>query len=289
MSAAPIELVATCWTSAGDVAPLSPNEASPVDVFERIGAVAATGWSGMGLAQDDLRQIADGPGFPAVRRALTQAGLRHIDVELLTDWWETGEARRTSDRVRALLFGAADGLGAQHLKIGTAFGDALGSTGSLVAPLRELADEAADHGLRLMLEPMPFSMIASIPTGADLVRAVDRENCGLVVDAWHVFRAGTSLRDLAACLSLDILFGVELNDADADPVGSLFEDTRDRRRLCGQGAFDLVGLIQMLAATGWAGPWGVEILSDEHRAKDVTVALAEARETALDVLTTALS
>ena len=58
---------------------------------------------------------------------------------------------------------------------------------------------------------------------------------------------------------------------------------------CTVGAGSVVRHTVGVAATGWAGPWGVEILSDEHRAKDVTVALAEARETALDVLTTALS
>ncbi|MFT3660830.1 MAG: sugar phosphate isomerase/epimerase [Gordonia sp. (in: high G+C Gram-positive bacteria)] len=289
MSDSPFDLIATCWTSAGDVVPLAESEVSPVDVLERIAAIGATGWSGLGLAQDDLRHIADGIGFPAVRAAIDAAGLRSVDVELLGDWWETGRARAASDRVRSLLFAAADGLRAGTMKIGTAFGAPLDSIDPLVAPLRDLADEAAEHRLRLTLEPMPFSMISSIPLGADLVRAVDRPNCGVIVDAWHVFRADTSLPDLRACLSSDILFGVELNDADADPVGTLFEDTRDRRRLCGRGAFDLIGLIRTLADVGWTGPWGVEILSDEHRAEDVTVALTDARDTALEVLAAALS
>jgi len=44
-------------------------------------------------------------------------------------------------------------------------------------------------------------------------------------------------------------------------IGTLFEDTVDRRLFCGEGAFDLTGLGQVLRDLGFDGPWGVEILS----------------------------
>jgi hypothetical protein len=43
-----------------------------------------------------------------------------------------------------------------------------------------------------------------------------------VVDAWHVFRAGTSLAELRAALSPEMIFGVELVDAAHDEIGTLF-------------------------------------------------------------------
>lgn len=51
----PLELIATCWTSAGDVVPMTPDERSPYEVDKRVNAVAATGWAGLGLAHADLR------------------------------------------------------------------------------------------------------------------------------------------------------------------------------------------------------------------------------------------
>lgn len=77
---------------------------------------------------------------------------------------------------------------------------------------------------------------------------------------------------------------MELNDADADVVGTLFEDTVDRRRYCGEGSFDLAGTITALRAVGWTGPWGVEILSTEHRRLDVRRAAAHAAATARRLL-----
>jgi sugar phosphate isomerase/epimerase len=132
---------------------------------------------------------------------------------------------------------------------------------------------------------MPFTAVASIPQGAELVTAVGHPACGLVVDAWHVFRAGTTPAEVAACLTPDILFGVELDDADPAVVGTLFEDTVHRRRYCGEGTFDLPGLVRALRDTGFDGPWGVEILSDEHRARPLVEGLRMARDTALGVLT----
>ena len=80
------------------------------------------------------------------------------------------------------------------------------------------------------------------------------------------------------------IIGVELNDADEHVLGTLFEDTVHRRRYCGEGAFDLPAMISALRNAGWSGPWGVEILSDEHRSLPVEAALRRAAASARSVL-----
>jgi sugar phosphate isomerase/epimerase len=70
---------------------------------------------------------------------------------------------------------------------------------------------------------MAFSMVGSVPAAADLMRKVGMPGRGVVVDYWHVFRAGTSLDELSAGLDADQIFGVELNDAAAEIRGTLFE------------------------------------------------------------------
>jgi sugar phosphate isomerase/epimerase len=286
---API-MIATCWTSAGNVAPLAlPDERSPFDVLERVDAVAATGWGGLGLAQDDLRVVQQTVGFEALRERIHGAGLVHTEVELLTDWWETGPARAASDTVRSLLLDAAEALGAAHIKVGTSFSQALPSVQPLVQPLRDLTTEAAARGTRVAVEPMPFSMVSTVPMAAELVRAVGHPSCGVLVDSWHVFRAGTSLDELTKCLTPDIVFGVELDDADSDAVGSLFEDTVNNRRLCGEGSFDLAGLVRTMRDIGYHGGWGVEIISHEHRQLPLEDALRRALQTGRATVEAALA
>ncbi|MGG6382260.1 MULTISPECIES: sugar phosphate isomerase/epimerase family protein [Micrococcaceae] len=273
------ELVASCWTSAGNVAPLAQPETSPVPLADRVEAIAATGWSGFGLAHDDLAAARATIGFPALRGLIDDAGLRYIEVELLTDWWD--ESLATDWRPKfELLLEAAETLGARFIKVGTSLGQPLEDLDFLIEPLRQLTTEATLRGTRIALEPMPFSMVGSVPAAADLMRKVDMPDCGLVVDYWHVFRAGTTLEELSARLTADQIFGVELNDAAREIRGTLFEDTRDNRRLCGHGDQDVTGFIRSLKNLGFNGPWGVEILSSEHRALPVKEALQMAHATA---------
>ena len=48
-------------------------------------------------------------------------------------------------------------------------------------------------------------------------------------------------------------------------VGLLWQDTIYRRKLPGEGAFDVPGFIEAIDSTGFKGSWGVEILSDTLR------------------------
>ncbi|MBO1269721.1 sugar phosphate isomerase/epimerase family protein [Arthrobacter cavernae] len=272
--------IASCWTSAGNIAPLSTPETSPVPLSERLEAVASTGWAGFGLAHDDLLAARDTIGFSGLRKLIDVAGFSHVEVELLSNWWDDSRAHEWRPQFE-LLLDAAEALGTRFIKVGTALGDEMADYSELVAPLRQVTKEAIARGTRIALEPMAFSMVRSIPASADLMRLVDLPECGLVVDYWHIFRHGTSLEEVAQKLTADQVFGVELNDADAEVRGTLFEDTRDHRRLCGQGEQDVTGFISMLQGLGFNGPWGVEILSNEHRALPVRDALASAYSTAL--------
>lgn len=272
------KFIATCWTSAGNVAPLDASEVSPHSAFERLEAIAATGWSGFGFAHDDLRRIEETVGFKAVYDRAQELGLHHIEVELATNWWlpEDSGWRETWD----LLIRAATQMNAKMIKIGTAFGEPVEDFSHMVGPFRRLAEEAAEIGTKVALEPLPFSLIGSMPQGADLVTAVNHPAAGLLVDYWHIFRANTSLQELEQRVPVEQIFGIELNDALDEIVGTLFEDTRDNRKLLGEGDQDVVGFITTIQRMGYTGDWGVEILSAEQRAKPLLQGLQDAIDSA---------
>jgi len=275
------DLVATCWTTSGNARPLGVSEVSPYTPFERIDAVADDGWVGLGFAHQDLDLMSRTTGFSDVADHARSRGLQHVEVELVGDWWLDDAVWRPR---WALLLKAAEAFGAPFIKAGTAFSTPWSDLGPLVEPLRHLAQEAAEHGTKVALEPLPFSMVGSLPAGAELVERVGHPVAGLAVDFWHVFRAGTSLAELRARLSPEMVLAVELNDADAQSVGDLFEDTRDRRRYCGEGSQDVVGFVATMKDLGFTGPWGVEILSEEHRAAGLRSGLERARTTTLACL-----
>ena len=217
------DLLATCWTTAGDAAPLRGDERSPLPLRERVEAAA--------------------------------------------------------DEVRRKLLEAAGALGARHLKVAPDVSGEPWDHDRWVAEFAVLAEDARQAGTRVGLEFLPWSNIRTVHDGLRLVGEAGHDAGGLIIDVWHTERAGTPPAELAA-VPLRHIVGVELDDADADQVGTLFEDTVNRRRLCGEGAFDLQGCIRALRAAGWTGPWGVEILSESFRRLPVREAVAAAFATA---------
>jgi len=278
------QLVATCWTSAGDTSPIRFPATSPVPIAERVAAVADAGFAGMGLVADDLTAVRETIGVGALRRMIADHGLVHVEIELIERWWIPPGVPGNSYDVRELLFEAADALRPAFIKIGSDLGPRTQHPEQLIEPLRQLATQAGEHGTRVAIETMPFSIIPTVPMGAEIISAAAHPAVGLLLDAWHVFRAGTTLDELRQVLQPEMIFGVELDDAAPDMVGSQFEDTLNHRLLCGDGSFDLRGLVAALREKGFDGPWGVEILSSAFRRLPVAQALKLAADSTLTVL-----
>jgi sugar phosphate isomerase/epimerase len=277
------ELLATCWTTAGDAAPSREDWRSPVPLRARIEAAAAAGFTGFGVLAVDLAVAEREHGLTGVRAMLADNGIAHLELEGLPDWWSGGPERAVSDELRRFLLTAAEALGARHLKVTPDTSGEPWEPEQWATEFALLAGQAADAGARLGIEFLPWSNIATVHDAQRLVEDAGHPAGGIVIDVWHVERAGTSPAELAA-LPLNRIVGVELDDADSEVVGTLFEDTVDRRRYCGWGSFDLAGITSALRAAGWSGPWGVEILSTEHRRFDVRQAAANAATTARRLL-----
>ncbi|MFE5036718.1 sugar phosphate isomerase/epimerase family protein [Streptomyces sp. NPDC056683] len=277
------DLLATCWTTAGDTAPDRDDQRSPLSLRERAEAAGAAGFKGFGLLYADLVEAEREYGLAGVRSLFADNGLAHIELELLTDWWTDGPRRTASDAVRTELLRAAEVLGARHIKIGPDVEDQPWDLDVWAKEFAALAAQADGVGARLGIEFLPWSNLKTVHDGLELVETAGHPAGGLIIDVWHTERAHTPPAELAEVPGSRIV-GVELNDADSTVVGSLFEDTVRRRRLCGEGSFDLSGIIAALRTAGWHGPWGVEILSDAHRDLSVRDAADAAYRTAVTVL-----
>jgi sugar phosphate isomerase/epimerase len=278
------ELLATCWTSAGDAAPDRGDEVSPVDLRTRIETVAATGWQGFGLLHADLALARDTIGLPELRRILDGNGIAHVELEFLTWWWTTDERRRVSDERRALLLEAAEVLGARTIKVSPEEAGRPVDLERFAAEFDALATQAGDAGTRVAIEFMPMTNLTTLQAGVDLVTTVGNRYGGLAVDIWHVHRGGTGYAELERVLPAEHVFVVELDDADEQVAGTLWEDTKNCRRLPGDGVFDVPAFVAAVHRAGYRGPWGVEILSAEHRRLPVREGLTRARAAALRAL-----
>jgi sugar phosphate isomerase/epimerase len=101
-----------------------------------------------------------------------------------------------------------------------------------------------------------------------------------MIDLWHMVKLGISYEDIARIPSR-FLLGIEINDGTLQCPWSLHEDTINYRRLCGEGEFDVKGFVSRMLQAGYTGPWGIEVLSKEHRKLSLEEAATRAFNTTI--------
>ncbi|MFC0447482.1 sugar phosphate isomerase/epimerase family protein [Rhodococcus jostii] len=143
------EFLAACWTSAGDVMPARGSDLSPVPIRERIEAVAQTGYTGFGLTRPDLVAARETVGLGEVAKMLAHNGITHVQLEWITNWWTTGEARAVSDQVCRDLFEAAPVLGVDNIKVGADDDGVPVSRDMLCEQFDALASAGAEAGVKV--------------------------------------------------------------------------------------------------------------------------------------------
>ncbi|WP_290872223.1 sugar phosphate isomerase/epimerase [Aquabacterium sp.] len=266
MSAPKPELLAAYWTIAGDVYPCALTEISPFPLRERAEAASAAGWKGIGLILDDLKHSVEVYGIQGVRSILQDNGLKYFELEILVDWYRDGALRAKSDTFRKEVIELGAQLGMRNLKIGASHLDEGPiDHAHLADEFAKLCQDVAQAGASVAIEFMPFSIIRNIDDALKIASQANQPNGGLMVDTWHVARGGSDYAEVAK-IPAHLITGVELDDANTEIIGTLFEDTRFQRQLCGEGAMNCPAFIDALMDAGCKLPYfGVEIISEKFR------------------------
>jgi len=112
---------------------------------------------------------------------------------------------------------------------------------------------AAQAGITLALEFVPFSEARTIAVGADLVRRTGASNFGLLIDSLHLSRSGGTPADIAQVDPAQIVFA-QLCDAvkTIPPRDQLANEARTARLYPGDGELPLYDFMDAL-------PAGIEI------------------------------
>jgi sugar phosphate isomerase/epimerase len=266
------ELLALYWTVSGPVEVHVGREWSLFDWPDRCAEARRVGFAGLGIWHADLEHLLETRTLDELARIFDDAGLRHLELEFLMDWFlDPGDVRRReSDRVRALLFEAAATFGAHHIKVGNIPGVEAGLP-QLNECFGELCAAAADHtDAKIVYELMPFDVnVQSLEAVLAVVDGVG-SNGGVAIDTWHMTKLGIA-PDALRAVPLGRLGWVELSDGRRESMPDPVDETVNHRNLPGEGEFDVRGYVEAAADHGYRGPWGVEVLSEELRNNSIDV------------------
>jgi sugar phosphate isomerase/epimerase len=271
-----IEILGSYWTLAVGADPLGDQRCLH-DFRRRVEVAAKAGFKGMGFWHTDIQEILRSYSFKEMKQILDDHGIVRIEVEWLLDWFCSGVRRSASNKIRSLLFDAAEILGARHIKIGD-LGNDCADVQKMTEEFALLCRQAAERGVCVLIEMLPrqFSRAPSLDDVLAICRGAGASNGGIMLDNLHVQRTGTTPEAIVRKVGREIPLGVEINDGYlATPVK--FQDSVVNKRLLpGDGEFDIAAFLQALWSIGYDGPIGVEVLNEYMRKWSLETAATEA-------------
>lgn len=226
------------------LASLTVLDLSPPEMVE---VAARAGYSHVGLRlepatpeEHHFALVADVGLRRETLARLRDTGIRVLDVEILRLKPQTVVA----DFEKILAVGAQ--LGASELLVAGNDSDEQ----RLTENFARLCDLAASYGLHPHLEFMPWTDARDLEQAVRIVESADRENGGVLVDAFHFDRSGSRLEDLAKVAPSRLRYTQLCDVAGPRPtdMAEILRQARNERRFPGDGDCDLAGLLQCLPA-----------------------------------------
>ena len=256
-----------------------------VSFEDRLRATAAAGYTGMSVFPWDCRQPDEHASRATELRArANELGVRLFALDPVSTWLPNWPApterewaeRGSQDRARYTALFAdyavdeclalARDLGANLVTVIEPYGRPV-ETEVAAEAFARVCDNAAEGGLRVQLEFMPFSGIPDLRVAWDIVRRAGRTNGGIVLDSWHYFRSGPD-HGLLQSLAPNTIFSVQLSDGPASPEPDLWLAAAHDRQLPGSGDFDLPMMLAIVSASQPGATIGPEVVSDGFAALD---------------------
>jgi sugar phosphate isomerase/epimerase len=152
----------------------------------------------------------------------------------------------------------------------------------LLDALRELADDAAEVGVNLALQPMhqmfasDWTFLNTLDETTDILAMADHPQIGLAFDTYHLWQEP----DLTARLSelVPLIEVVQVSDWH-EPVRS-----RHDRLLPGDGIIPLAEIFECLIRGGYRGHYDLQVWSDQSWREDYPELIGRARRQFQDLL-----
>ncbi|MBY4012668.1 TIM barrel protein [Rhodococcus fascians] len=243
-------------------------------------AIAEAGFDGFEVFEPDLISSPDLPADIAKKAA---------DLGLTVDLYQPFRDADSDDPdqfarnlVRAeRKFDVMEQLGCDLLLVcSSPLAGAVREDDKLIEQMATLAERAHRRGLRLAYEALAWgSHVDTYRHAWDIVRQVDHPALGTCLDSFHILSRGDDPSGIREIPGEKIYF-LQLADA-PHLVMDVLQWSRHHRCFPGQGNFDLATFGADVVASGYTGPWSLEIFNDVFRHSDTGRTASDAHRSLL--------
>lgn len=231
---------------------------------DKLEAVAGAGFDGVEIFDNDLVACRLSP--EQVRERADDLGLS-IDIYQPLRDIEGAPRERFADNLRRAehKFRVMNRIGADLLLVCSSVApDTIADDELAASQLRELAERAAGHGIRIAYEALAWGRhVHDYLHAWRLVRMADHPNLGTCLDSFHILSRDTDPMGIEA-IPGEKIFYLQLADAPRLAMDVL-QWSRHYRCFPGQGDFDVAGLTEHVLRAGYTGPLSLEVFNDEFR------------------------
>lgn len=247
---------------------------------EKMRAIAEAGFDGFEVFEPDLISSPDLPADIAKEAA---------DLGLTVDLYQPFRDADSGDPdqfarnlVRAeRKFDVMEQLGCDLLLVcSSPLAGAVREDDMLIEQMATLAERAHRRGLRLAYEALAWgSHVDTYRHAWNIVRQVDHPALGTCLDSFHILSRGddpSGIREIPG----EKIFFLQLADA-PHLVMDVLQWSRHHRCFPGQGNFDLATFGADVVASGYTGPWSLEIFNDVFRHSDTGRTASDAHRSLL--------
>jgi sugar phosphate isomerase/epimerase len=189
------------------------------------------------------------------KAALAETGLKMLDLELARI------VAGLDPKSYLPAMEAAAELGARHV-ISSAWTTDRSDRNYLVDCFGQICDLAKPLGLTVELEFPSFSRLTNLQEAADVVRAADRENGGILIDTLYMHFSHVGLDELTA-LPRNWFHMAHLCDGPKEVPATreeLIHVVRDARLYVGEGAIDVAAIVDRMPLI----PYSIELPHGER-------------------------
>jgi 4-hydroxyphenylpyruvate dioxygenase len=243
-------------------------------LVEKLAAIRAAGFDGIEIFENDLLYF---DGSPAdIRKRCADLGLQIMLFQPFRDFEGVSKERLAQNLNRAQRkFELMHELGTDLVLVcSNVNANVIADDALIVDQLGQLALLAEREGVRVGFEALAWGKhVNSYRHAWRLVDAVDHPSLGVILDSFHTLSIGDAIDPIADIPGDRIAF-VQIADAPLQKMDVL-EWSRHYRCFPGQGDFDVAGFADRVLATGYRGPFSLEIFNDGFRAAPTAATAAD--------------